>query len=54
MRGLPAGDYVAAALPALDDSRRWDPELQAAVRASGQPFSLDEGQTLSLSLELLR
>ena len=54
VRGLPTGDYVAAAFEALEAGREWDPEIQKTVRGAGRDFSLSEGQSLSLNLELLR
>ena len=54
VRGLPAGDYVAAAVEALDSGREWDPAIQKAVRSAGHSFTLADGQTLALNLELLR
>lgn len=52
VRGLPAGDYVAAAFEWLDNGREWDPRIREAVRASGERFSLGDGQQLTLSLRL--
>ena len=54
VRGLPPGDYVAAAVEALEGGREWDPAIQKAVRSNGQRFTLTDGQTLALNLELLR
>jgi hypothetical protein len=54
LRGLPIGDYVAAAAPALEPGSEWDPAIQKRVRASGQRFSLADGQTLTLTLDVLR
>ena len=54
VRGLPPGDYVAAALLSLESGREWDPDVQKLIRSSGRDFSLSEGQSLSLPLELLR
>ena len=53
-RGLPTGDYVVAAFEGLESGREWDPEVQKLVRDAGRDFSLSEGQSLSLTLELLR
>jgi len=54
LRALPAGDYVAGALEALETGREWDPAIQTAIRSAGQRFTLTDGQTLTLNLELLR
>jgi hypothetical protein len=52
LRGLPAGEYVAAAFEWLEPGHEWDPRVRAAVRESGERFSLTDGQQLSLSLRL--
>lgn len=52
VRGLPEGDYVAAAFEWLDPGEEWDPRVRAAIRASGERFSLAEGQPRTLSLRL--
>jgi hypothetical protein len=54
VRALPAGEYVAAAVETLDPGREWDPDVQNMVRSSGRRFTLDEGETLVLDLELRR
>lgn len=52
VRGLPAGDYVAAALEWLDPGQEWDPRVRAAIRESGERVSLADGQSRTLSLRL--
>jgi hypothetical protein len=52
VRGLPAGDYVAAAFEWLDPGQEWDPRVREAIRTSGERFSLAEGQPKTLSLRL--
>jgi protocatechuate 3,4-dioxygenase beta subunit len=52
VRGLPAGDYVAAAFEWLDPGQEWDPRIREAVRASGERFSLAEDRPSTLSLRL--
>jgi hypothetical protein len=54
VRALPTGDYVAAAVEALESGREWDPAIQNAVRSAGRRFTLTDGQTLELTLDLLR
>jgi hypothetical protein len=54
VRGLLPGNYVAAAVPPLESGREWDPAIQKTVRAVGRAFTLDDGETLALTLELLR
>jgi hypothetical protein len=52
VRALPAGSYVAAALDALEQGGEWDPSFQATVRNGGRRFTLAEGETATLSLDL--
>jgi hypothetical protein len=54
IRGLPIGDYVAAAAESLEPGSEWDPAVQKRARSSGQRFSLADGQTLTLTLDVLR
>ena len=44
VRGLPPGDYAAAAFESLESGREWDPEAQKVIRSSGRDFTLSEGQ----------
>lgn len=52
MRGLPPGDYVAAAFESLEQGSEWNPEVREKIRDNGDRFSLTEGQNLTLSLRL--
>lgn len=54
VRGLPAGDYVAGALAALDAGEEWDPAIQKRVRSQGRPFTLSDGESVTLTLDVLR
>ena len=53
--GLPAGDYLAAAVPALSlpVEGEWDPAFLEKVRPWATGFKLFEGQTLSLNFTLI-
>jgi hypothetical protein len=53
VRGLPPGDYVAAAVAPLESGSEWNPAVQKAVRSTGHRFSLSEGQSVSLTLEVV-
>jgi hypothetical protein len=35
-----------------EQGREWDPEYQRSIRQSGRPFTLREGDTVSLQLKL--
>ncbi|HEV3216664.1 MAG TPA: carboxypeptidase-like regulatory domain-containing protein [Vicinamibacterales bacterium] len=50
--GLPAGDYFAAAVESLDQGGQFDPAFREQLKARAKTFSLTEGQTLTLNLEL--
>lgn len=54
VRGLPPGDYVASAGEAFEPGSEWDPAIQKRVRATGHRFTLAEGQTTTLTLDVLR
>ena len=51
-RGLPPGRYVAVALDTIEPGRQFSPEFQERLRPRARPFSLREGQTAALNLEL--
>jgi hypothetical protein len=54
VRGLPPGDYVASAGETFEPGSEWDPAVQKRVRAAGHRFTLTEGQTTTLTLDVLR
>jgi hypothetical protein len=53
--GLPAGEYIAAAVPAmsLPVEGEWDPAFLEKVRPRATGFKLLEGQTLSLNFTII-
>lgn len=55
IRGLPAGDYLAAAVPAisLPIDGEWDPAFFARIRPMATSFKLSVGQTFALNLPLI-
>lgn len=52
LKGLRPGRYVATAIEALEQGRQFVPEFQERLRRSGRAFSVEEGGTATLSLEL--
>jgi hypothetical protein len=52
--GLPAGDYFAAAVEALEQGGQFDPAFREQLKARGKTFTLTEGQTLKLDLQLIQ
>jgi hypothetical protein len=54
IRGLPAGRYIVTAVPGLEPGSEWDPAFQASVRNSARRFTLEDGQSLSLTVDLLQ
>jgi hypothetical protein len=52
LKGLPPGRYLAAVVPALENGMQNDPALLEQLRARAHGFSLAEGQTLNLNLEM--
>jgi hypothetical protein len=55
VRGLPPGQYVAAAVPSLEEGAHWDPAFQATLRnaTTTRRVTLSEGQAATLTLDLL-
>jgi hypothetical protein len=52
VKGLPPTRYLAAVVPALENGMQNDPALLEQLRARAHSFSLAEGQTLNLNLEM--
>jgi hypothetical protein len=52
IKGLPAGRYLAAVLPALENGRHSDPAVLEQLRSTARSFALAEGQTLNLTLAM--
>ena len=51
-RGLPPGNYVAAAVESLEQGGHWDPAFRKHVEATSRRFRLTEGQTATIELQL--
>jgi hypothetical protein len=51
-KGLPPADYFAVAVESLEQGDQWNPEFQEGAKPRGRRFSLREGQTLALELQL--
>jgi hypothetical protein len=52
LKGLPAGRYLAAVVPALENGLQNDSAVLEQLRARAHSFSLAEGQTVNLNLEM--
>ena len=52
VRGLPAGRYLAAVVPALENGLQSDPSILEQLRAGAHSFSIAEGQLVNLNLEM--
>ena len=52
IKGLPPARYLAAAVPSLESGMQNDTALLGQLRAQAKSFSLAEGQTLNLNLEM--
>ena len=53
VKGLPPGQYVAAAIESLSRDGHYNPAFQKRVRSTARPFTLNEGQQLVLDLRLM-
>ena len=51
-RGLPPGNYVAAAVESLEQGGHWDPAFRKHVEPAAKRFRLTEGQTATMELQL--
>lgn len=51
--GLPAGDYLAVAVSALEDGNEWDPAFRKQVERTATRFRLTHRETATLNLELV-
>lgn len=51
--GLPAGDYLAVAVSALEDGNEWDPAFRKQVERTATRFRLTHRETTTLNLELV-
>jgi hypothetical protein len=51
-KGLPAGEYVAVALPYLEPGEEGDPDVLERLRPQGTPVTLGDGDTRQLTLKL--
>ena len=52
-RGLPPGDYFAAAVQSLEQGAHWDPALRKQIEPAAKRFRLTEGLTSTIELQLL-
>jgi hypothetical protein len=51
-RGLPPGDYFAAAVESLEQGGQWDPAFRKQIEPTSKRFRLIEGQTTTIELQL--
>jgi hypothetical protein len=49
---LPAGDYLAVAVAALEDGNEWNPVFRRIIEPTAKRFRLTHGQTATIDLEL--
>jgi hypothetical protein len=52
IKALPPGRYVAAVVSSLENGTQNDPAVLEQLRAGAETFSLAEGQTLNLNVEM--
>ena len=51
-RGLPPGNYLAAAVDSLEQGGHWDPAFRKQVEPAAKRFRLTEGQATTVDLTL--
>ena len=51
-RGLPPGNYLAAAVESLEQGGHWDPAFRKHVEPAAKRFRLTEGQAATIDLTL--
>ena len=54
VKGLPPGQYVAAAVESISRDGHYNPACQKRMRSTATPFTLKEGQQLVLDLQLMQ
>jgi hypothetical protein len=52
IRGLPPGNYLAAAVESLEQGGHWDPAFRKHIEPSAKRFRLTEGQSATIELTL--
>ncbi len=52
LKGIPPAEYIVTAVEALEQGEEWNPEYRVRLREAGRRFSVKEGETLTLDLEL--
>jgi len=53
-KGLPPGDYFAAAVESLEQGGQWDPAFRKQIEPAAKRFRLTEGLASTIELQLLR
>jgi hypothetical protein len=53
-KGLPPGDYFAAAVESLDQGGQWDPAFRRQVEPAAKRLRLTEGLTSTIELQLIQ
>jgi len=52
-KGLPPGDYIAAAVESLEQGAHWDPAFRKQIEPTARRFHLTEGLTSTIELQLV-
>jgi protocatechuate 3,4-dioxygenase beta subunit len=52
LKGIPPAEYIVTAVEALEQGEEWNPDYRARLREAGRRFTVKEGETLTLDLEL--
>jgi len=52
VRGIPPAEYIATAVESLEQGGEWDPEYRSRLRDAGRRFTVKEGESIQIDLEL--
>ena len=52
LKGLPPGRYLAAAVESLENGAQNDPALLEQLRPRAKSFALNDGETMTLTLDM--
>jgi protocatechuate 3,4-dioxygenase beta subunit len=52
LKGIPPAEYIVTAVESLEQGGEWNPDYRVRLREAGRRFSVEEGESIQLDLEL--